>query len=270
MNRHESADRPLSKPAQEVLGQLQSTGATFFEDLVTRTGYLKVQVEEAISRLVAEGLVTSDSFTGLRALLVPSKYRTGNRARKKSTFDMDQAGRWSLLSKEADSYDLTALHQKIARIFLKRYGIVFRRITDRESMAPPWRDLVKALRRMEARGEIRGGRFVDGVWGEQFALPEAIGKLREVKKTKDKEQLVAISASDRLNLVGIITPGKRVPAYLNNRILFRNGQPVAIKEGKELNFLKEPDKTEKWKIQNALIQRNIPPRLRAYLGRGIS
>ena len=183
---------------------------------------------------------------------------------------MDQAGRWTLIRQLKETDDPGDQHQRLAWILLKRYGIVFRKITDKETAAPAWRVLVKVLRRMESRGEIRGGRFVEGVWGEQFALPEAIAKLREVRKDQSSERLAAISAADPLNLVGVITPGKRIASYLNNRILFRNGEPIAVKEGKELHFLKKMDKKEKWKIQEALIQRNIPPRLRAYLGRGIS
>ncbi|MCZ6693211.1 MAG: hypothetical protein O6939_04835, partial [Bacteroidetes bacterium] len=126
------------------------------------------------------------------------------------------------------------------------------------------------LRRMEAKGQIRGGRFVNGVWGEQYALPEAIVQLRKARRAPKKGTLIAISAADPLNLIGIITPGRKIPAYLGNRILFRDGEAIVIKENKELNFFKEPDQREKWKLQNALVQRNISPRLRAYLGRGIS
>ncbi len=261
---------PLGEKSTRVLGILEAEGATFYEDLVKKTSYLKVQVEEALSNLVAEGLVTSDSFTGLRALLVPSKYRLNHRSRRKATFDMDQAGRWSLIEQVKRADSSSEQYQKLAWILLKRYGIVFRKITDRESAAPPWRELVKVFRKMESRGEIRGGRFVTGVWGEQYALPEAVKRLREVRRQKGADRLVAISASDPLNLIGVITPGKRIPSYLNNRILFKNGEPIAIKEGKDLQFLKDLEKKEKWTVQNALIQRNIPPRLRAYLGRGIS
>jgi len=134
---------------------------------------------------------------------------------------------------------------------------------------PPWRDLVKAFRLLEARGEIRGGRFVNGVWGEQFALKEAITKLRAVKKAPPNGNLVSISAMDPLNLTNIITPGGRVPAYINNRILYLDGVPIAIKNGKEIQFTQTLDQDKTWEYQNALIQRQISPKLKAYLGKGI-
>jgi ATP-dependent Lhr-like helicase len=122
---------------------------------------------------------------------------------------------------------------------------------------------------MEARGEVRGGRFVDGVWGEQFALAEAVAKMRSLKKEEKKGVLVCISAADPLNLQGVITPGRKIPSYLGNRILFRDGIPVAVYESEEVNFLIPVDNSEKWELQNALIRRNVSPKLRPYLGKGI-
>jgi len=220
-------------------------------------------------------MLTSDSFSGLRSLLVGSKYRTakGRRRRKGVGFGMEDAGRWSLIHYDATTKEEVKPDREslivIARALLRRYGVVFRRLVDRENLAPPWRELVRVLRILEARGEIRGGRFVEGVWGEQFALPDAVGKLRAVRKQPKTGELISISAADPVNLTGIITPGKRVPSLFNNRILYKDGEPAAIKEGKELRFLTAFDKNERWYIHKTLIRRTISPKLRAYLGKGI-
>ena len=147
---------------------------------------------------------------------------------------------------------------------------MFRKVLQREPSSPPWREMVRAYRRLEARGEVRGGRFVEGVWGEQFALPEALALLRKVRKEEKNGTLVSISASDPLNLTGIITTESRVPAFLNNRILYKDGEPVAIKTGTEVAYLKTFEKKEKWELHTKLIRRDIPPKLRKYLGKGIS
>ncbi|MBL8995255.1 MAG: ATP-dependent DNA helicase, partial [Spirochaetia bacterium] len=170
----------LSPSAKKVLETLADKGASFHYDLEERTGLFKSQVEEALGELTAKGLANSDSFTGLRALLVPRKYKTSahkQRHRRSNLFNMDLAGRWSLLNRNTSTeikHSPEETAETLARIFLKRYGIVFRKITENEGVAPPWRDLVRIYRRMEARGEIRGGRFVEGIWGEQFALPESL------------------------------------------------------------------------------------------------
>ncbi|MDA2918765.1 DEAD/DEAH box helicase [Desulfobacterota bacterium AH_259_B03_O07] len=265
----------FSNEAREVLNFLAENGASFFDEIATKSGLLRTQVEGAIAELVALGLLTSDSFTGLRALLVESKYRTSRRKRNRRhlAFGMEQAGRWSLLhtnyklnnEKKFDKESLITF----GKVLLRRYGVVFRRIVDRENIAPPWRDLVKIFRILEARGQIRGGRFVEGVWGEQFALPEAVGKLRAVRRRSKNGTLVSISASDPVNLTGVITPGLKVTSIFKNRILYRDGVPIAIKEGKELRFLSDLGKNQKWEIQNALVQRKISPKLRAYLGKGV-
>lgn len=266
----------LSNETAKVLELLRGMGASFFGDLVSKTGLLRSQVEEALGELVAAGLLTSDSFSGLRSLLVESKYRTakGSRRRKAIGFEIEEAGRWSLIHHVLKGQAAGAKAEVesllfIARALLRRYGVVFRRLVDRESLVPPWRELVRVLRKLEARGEIRGGRFVEGVWGEQFALPEAIGKLRAVRKLPKTGELISISAADPLNLTGIITPGRRVPSLFNNRILYRDGEPMAIKEGKKLSFLEEFEATERWHMHKTLVQRRVSPRLRAYLGKGI-
>jgi ATP-dependent Lhr-like helicase len=180
--------------------------------------------------------------------------------------------------------------EKVARILLKRYGVVFKRLLEREGIALPWRILLRTYHRLEARGEIRGGRFVAGISGEQFALPEAVGMLRAIRRartgptdfgfkspaslTEDplgvahgEETLISISAADPLNLAGIITPGGRITAYTSNRILYRNGEPVAVLEGGETRFLVELSRTMEWKAKAALMRKSTPPQLRTYLQR---
>jgi ATP-dependent Lhr-like helicase len=265
----------LSHAAREVLEYLRNQGASFFDEIVEKTGLLKAQVEVAMAELVALGMVTSDSYTGLRALLVHSKYRTvkGRQRRTNIGFQMEEAGRWSLLHTNAQYEDDKRLDDEslamIARVLLRRYGVVCRKLADRENFSPPWRELVRVYRTLEARGEIRGGRFIEGVWGEQFALPEAVSKLRNTRKNPKNGALISISASDPLNLTGFITPGRRVPSLFNNRILYKDGAPVALKEGQEIKLLTEFDKAETWNIQNVLIKRDISPKLRAYLGKGV-
>jgi len=258
---------------------LNGQGASFFSDLVDRSGLLRSQVEGALAELVASGTVTADSFTGLRALLTPSSKRPpltdSKRRRSTASYSIDDAGRWTRLwqpsSSAADSQGPnetkrahTAL-EALARVLLRRYGVVFRRVLKLEEL-PPWRELLGVYRRLEARGEIRGGRFVAGFSGEQFALPEAVGLLRSVRRRPAMGTLVSISAADPLNLTGIVTPGSRVSPVPANRILYADGQPVAFREAGEVRFLSETPSARQWEFRNALIRGSIPPRLRAYLG----
>ena len=219
----------LSSDTQTVLDALRRGGALFFSEIVRRTGLLPSQVEEALSQLAALGFVTSDSFDGLRALLVPSDKRPtfgrneGKRRRKTNLASIEFAGRWSLLRMQSASGSQTshdgalpnsssrdAAVEKFARVLLRRYGVVFRRLLERESLAATWYELGRIYRRWEARGEIRGGYFVGGVSGEQFALPEAIGLLRSIRKAPPNRELITLSAADPLNLQGILTPGPRI------------------------------------------------------------
>jgi ATP-dependent helicase Lhr and Lhr-like helicase len=266
----------FTHPALQVHNYLLEKGACFFNQIVDGTKLFKVQVEDAISELVAGGLITSDSYTGLRALLVPSKYRL-NSNRKNIAFTMEQVGRWALpegLNQSHVGGDTNIGDEKnylelAARTLLRRYGVVFRKLSDHENISPPWRELVRYYRTMEARGEIRGGRFVDGVWGEQFALPEAVVRLRQIRKEEKTGKLISLSASDPLNMHGLITPGKKLSAYSGNRILYKDGVPIAILESDEVKFLVEIPDEEKWQLQNILIRRDISPKLRPYLGKGI-
>lgn len=260
----------LSPKAAKILEALQQHGALFFDDIVNKTKLFASEAEDALGELIGASMVTSDSFTGLRALLVPDKYKTTSGSKRDpGIFSMNYAGRWSLLYAQQDNGAVSSNTnieniESIAWALLRRYGVLFRKLAERENLTPPWRELVRVLRTLEARGQIRGGRFVEGVWGEQFALPEAIVELRNKKKEPKNDVLVSISAADPLNLTGIITPGRRLPAFTGNRILYRDGVPVAVMEAKEVQFLADPG-ADKWKLQNALIQRNVSPRLRKYL-----
>ena len=153
-----------------------------------------------------------------------------------------------------------------ARALLRRYGIVFRRLLEREANLAPWRELTRVYRSWEARGEIRGGRFVAGFSGEQFALPEAVGLLRKIRREGKTSRLLAVCAADPLNLAGIVTPGARISALTGNRVLFRDGVPLAARESGKVRLLAEANGASEREINAALTRRAISPQLRAYLG----
>ncbi|HUL47550.1 MAG TPA: DEAD/DEAH box helicase [Steroidobacteraceae bacterium] len=260
----------LSAPAGRVADHLASHGASFFDELASGTGLLPSQAEEALAELVALGFVNSDSFAGLRALLVPSDRRRpamgGRRRRRIALFGMDAAGRWALSARETaaatpgiDRAREQELVEHVVRTLLRRWGVIFWRLLAREAdWLPPWRDLLMCCRRLEARGEIRGGRFVASVTGEQYAAPEAIGLLREARRKPREGHYVSLSGSDPLNLVGIITPGARLPALAGNRVLYRDGVPAALLAGGEVEFLSELSAAEQWEARNKLLRRHVP------------
>ena len=268
----------LSIVSHAVFEALQRGGALFFAELVRRSGLLPSQVEEALSQLAALGLVTSDSFDGLRALLVPSNKRPtfgrniGKRRRKTTLASIEFAGRWSLLRAHitsppsgngAESSAREAAIEKFARALLRRYGVVFRRLLERESLGVNWYDLGRIYRRWEARGEIRGGYFVGGVSGEQFALRGAIGLLRSIRKGPSNGELITLSAADPLNLQGILTPGPRIASLTASRILFRDGLPIAALEAGEIRKVSEADVSDS-QIETALRVGKLRPSLRPY------
>ena len=300
----------LSVTSRAVFEVLQGGGAVFFSELVrcTDKSLLPSQIEEALSQLAALGLVTSDSFDGLRALLVPSNKRptfgrnVAKRRRRTNLASIEFAGRWALLRsrwQQISASEALALQrgetqhvcragappahrdssgrynsangadpreaaiEKFARVLLRRYGIVFRRLLERESFPVTWYELGRIYRRWEARGEIRGGYFVGGVSGEQFALPEAIGLLRSVRKTSSNGELITLSAADPLNLQGLLTPGTRIPAFTANRILFRDGLPVAALESGEIRKLSD-EQIPDLQIENALRIGRLRASLRPY------
>jgi len=263
---------PLSHTGRALLATLDERGASFFGDLVNGTGLLRTEVEKGLGELVSWGLVSSDSFAGLRALLVPSARRKpigGYRRRGRvAAFGVETAGRWSRVRHRSRLPD-EQIAEAVAWQLLRRYGVVFRRLVQRESLLAPWRDVLRVYRRLEARGEVRGGRFVGGFSGEQYALPEAIGLLRSVRREPGTGELVAVSGADPLNLVGILTPGDAVPAVATNRILYRDGVPVAVKEGagNSERVLVEVTSEERELLRTALVRRRVAPLVRAYLGK---
>ena len=251
----------LSGSAERVRDWMREKGACFFVDLVQGTGMLRTQVETALGELVNWGMVTSDNFAGLRALVTPQSRRprfAPRRGRYNSASPFDAAGRWSLIAPpdvaDADARDFEFL----AKVLLRRYGVVFRKLLERESVSIPWRDLLRVYWRMEARGEIRGGRFVEGVAGEQFALPDALGTLRKIRRSAGAGDLIAVSAVDPVNLAGTLLPGERIAATLNNRILFRNGLTVAVQFGDALQFFGDPDPELAWQAKMLLTSKRGP------------
>ena len=302
----------LSAHGRAVHDVLADRGASFFDELVGASGLLPTRVEEALGELVAAGLATADSFTGLRALLVPSDRRKplgpvprstrvatpagrpgrrgsrgrgvgrrgqGGRAgrgrhdRRRSSvaFGVDSAGRWSLLGRDLPGRGSGAGEEaratSIVRALLRRYGVVFRRLLDNEPRTLPWWRLVRALRRMEARGDVRGGHFVTGVSGEQFALPEAVGLLRRIRRKAPSGQPVPVSAADPLNLTGILTPGPRIAKSTRSRVVYRDGVPVAAQEGGTFVRLGDYEDAVANQVERAARIGSLPPALRSYMGR---
>jgi ATP-dependent helicase Lhr and Lhr-like helicase len=215
----------LSPVAQEVLELLKQRGALFFPDMVRATGRLKAEVETGLWELVAAGLVTADGFENLRALVTPRSASGSGLAKVigKVRRPRHAPGRWSLLHTEGADRDHSV--ESCCWMLLRRYGVVFRDLLARETNLPRWRELQIGYRRLEDRGEVRGGRFVDGFVGEQFALPEAVESLRAQRKLPQNANVdrVVIAAADPLNLVGIIVPGERIPAISGRSVAFRDG-----------------------------------------------
>jgi ATP-dependent Lhr-like helicase len=224
----EALDRALSPTAREVLKLLQRRGASFFTDVVRATGKLKAEIETALWELVAAGLVTADGFDSLRALINPGTRSKNGLTRV--TRPRHSAGRWSVLYLDDYEQEQRRDPYKVAEsacwMLLRRYGIVFRELLARETNLPKWRELQIAFRRLEERGEVRGGRFVSGFVGEQFAVPVAVDSLREIKRMPESGEVISVSAADPLNLVGIIVPGDRVSAIGSRSISYRDGAHV--------------------------------------------
>ena len=230
--------------ALEIFSYLQSKGASFFSDIAEEVNRLPLEIEQGLWHLVATGQVTSDGFGALRSLIsgirIRNKRRRSQYLFSRSPSARIQQSRWTILShKIAKSVEKpngvpeneeASFSESRAFQLLQRYGIVCKELLARESIAPEWRTLLRVYRRAEARGEIRGGRFIAGLAGEQFAFPEAIDRLREVKKKQPSGQIIRVSANDPLNLVGILTPGPRVPSSSGSDIIFRDGAPVSEDE----------------------------------------
>jgi ATP-dependent Lhr-like helicase len=245
-------ERAIGDDARLVLERLQRKGASFFGDLSAQLPLDGERIRTAIGVLVAAGLVVSDGFSGLRGVMAAGKDQPA-KADRRTHF----AGRWTVVTTpeagDSPSHESALEHQ--ARTLLKRYGVVFRRLLTREANAASWRDLTRIYRRLEARGEIRGGRFVWGMNGEQFALPEAVSTLREVRRTPVSGRLVTICTADPLNLIGVVTVGDRPRSGSRNRIAYRDGVPVAVSEGEEFRALAPLEPHETIEIARLLVRR---------------
>jgi ATP-dependent Lhr-like helicase len=226
-----AAARALSHVARDVLEFVRQRGASFFADIVRGTGKLKSEVETALWELVAAGLFTADGFDNLRALIDPK--RRAGQGRGGKARPRHSTGRWSLLF-SGETTDRAKALEAVCRVLLERYGVVFRELTLREEFPFKWRDLLITFRRLEDRGEVRGGRFVDGFLGEQFALPVALESLRAARHLEPTGEIVTLSAADPLNLVGIIVPGERVPAISGKTITLRDG--ATLERGQSTNL----------------------------------
>jgi ATP-dependent Lhr-like helicase len=304
-----AAQNPRGAPssrAQAVADALRAHGASFFDELAGATGLLHAELEDALAELVAAGRIHSDSFAGLRALLVPASRRPSpqrRRGRRTALLGIADAGRWSLLrgagirdwGKSRDSgfeigdkagirqdaddprsaaVDSAAKSTKqkniqkpdaegvehVVRALLKRYGLICWRLVAREaSWLPPWREMLRVCHRLEARGEIRGGRFIAGLTGEQFALPEAIAPLRAIRNRPRDGSLISVCGADPLNLVGHLVAGARVPNLTNARVLYRDGMPIATLVAGEFTTLETMDEAAQWAAKKRLLQGTAEP-----------
>jgi ATP-dependent Lhr-like helicase len=251
-----SADAALGEQARRVLDHLRSRGASFVSEVASACGMSAGDTQQALAHLVAVGLVTSDGFGGLRALI-----RSQAAPRRSSV-----AGRWAALPTRAtDDQPTTDVVACCGRL-LRRYGVVFRRLLAREAGMPPWRDLVRWLRTLEARGELRGGRFVAGMSGEQFALPDAVERLREVRRTSSDGRLMTVSGADPLNLAGIVTAGDRIRAHTSTRVVYQDGVPLAALEGDYIRPLAEIPPSAVAEVATALAGRSLPAVVSGYIG----
>jgi ATP-dependent Lhr-like helicase len=250
---------PLSSRARKVADLLQERGASFFDELLESSHLLRTELEDALSELVAAGRINSDSFAGLRALLTPPSKRDAHarRGRRAPLWSaIDSAGRWSWLRRVGtEDADREATVEHVARSLLRRYGVVCWRLLEREAAwLPPWRELVRVFRRLEARGEIRGGRFVASLAGEHFALPEAVALLRKVRAAPAGGEQIAVTGADPLNLAGGAIPGDRVPALTGARLLYRDGVPVAALVAGEVSLRAALEPAQAWAARSVLLQ----------------
>ena len=256
-------DAGLGSRAQRVAAWLAANGASFFDEIAEGARLLGTELEDALSELVARGRVRCDSYAGLRALLIPASKRSSahgsQRRRRAALFGIEDAGRW-LLTRPPESATSEMPRppapdavEQVVRILLRRYGVVCWSMLEREAAwLPPWRDLVRTCRRLEARGDIRGGRFIAGLSGEQFALPEAIGLMRQVRRRPPDQSLVCLSATDPANLLGTVLAGIKVPRVAGSRVLYVDGVPVATSVAGEIQILVPLDADQESVARKAL------------------
>jgi len=266
-----SNDEAYGPCAGRILDVLRSRGASFIHELASACASTDGDVRAGLADLVAAGLVTSDGFGGLRAIVRAASGRPATPAGRGNV-----AGRWSLIesgsmpNREARerAAQREAAADTQARTLLRRYGIVFRKTLGREANVLPWRELARVYRRLEARGEIRGGRFVTGMSGEQFALPDAVERLREIRRTPPNGRVHVICAADPLNLAGIVTTGERVRAIAASRIAYRDGIPLAALEGEYVRPLVEgTDAATASAVTTTLTGRVLPGVVSGFVGR---
>ena len=264
--RIEAAELRMSSRARAVLEWLGAHGASFFDEIASGTRLPGSFCEDALGELTAWGLVSCDSFAGLRVLILPSDRRKpvagASRRRRVALFGIEDAGRWSLVRRERSAGFEPGAVEHAVRALLRRYGVVFWKLLAREAdVLPPWRELLMCYRRLEARGEVRGGRFVAGFSGEQFALPDAVGTLRDTRREAAAGALAGVSGADPLNLVGIVVPGPRLPALASNRVLYRDGAAVGVLVGGEAKLLETMPSPQQWELTNLLLRSPAPPGL---------
>jgi ATP-dependent Lhr-like helicase len=256
----DATEQHLAEESRKVLAALRSRGPSFLNELVKACGLTEPRVHAAIADLAAAGLAVSDGFAGARAVMRIMRRRPAPAGR-------DRAGRWAAVPLTFTDTDREAAVEAQARALLVRYGVVFRRLLAREVNAAPWRALTTVFRRLEARGEIRGGRFVNGMSGEQFALPDAVSRLREVRKSARDGRLITISAVDPLNLTGVLTSGERVRSVTSSRLVYRDGVALAALEGDYVHPLTDIDANVAGGVATALAGRPLPSVTSGFVGR---
>ncbi len=238
--------------AEQVLAALAHRGALFFNELAALTQLLPGHLEEALRELAAQGLITSDAFAAVRKLSDGDAQRSRRRVRRPLHGGVAPIGRWSLFPGLVEPAVAEKHIEHWCRQLLKRYGVLFRDAIARETAAPSWQALVGTLRRMELRGEVRGGRFVTKVSGEQYALPEVVERLREARNTLDRQPWVVVSAADPVNLFGIVTDEVRVPATHRNALVVQGGRLVATRIAGVAEFHQPVDQATAWTMRKAM------------------
>jgi ATP-dependent Lhr-like helicase len=263
----------LSSPAEQLLEILASHGAMFGGDLQTETGMLRDHLDDALGELVSRGLITADGFSGLRTLIAekPQTLRRSNRGRaERIRVTRAAVGRWSaarIPARVEETSDSGKQHTRQpldantewAWQLLRRWGIVFRDLLINEDGAPAWFELLQVFRRLEARGEVRGGRFITGVAGEQFALADTVQKLRQLRDDGPQQELVVVTAADPLNLIGVLSRHDRVPRTASNRVAYLDGRPIAALRGGSAEIIEETTQELTATVLGRLQQLSILP-----------
>jgi ATP-dependent Lhr-like helicase len=238
-----TCEAALRSNATQVLEVLRGRGALFAHEIQGLTGLMPTHIDEALAELAALGLVTADGFAGIRKLV--SRERTsGRRARMRRARPPAAAGRWSLFPGFLAPCLVEDRLQNWARLLLRRWGVLFRDLLVRETASPSWGQLVPVLRRLESQGEIRGGRFVAGVAGEQYALASAVERLRQIREAAPTGETIVVAASDPVNLCGVINDDPRIPAIHTNAVAVRDGKLVALWQSGEVAFHADLPQTE--------------------------